>query len=290
MFLEETPMIFDPVTGGLWASDGTFIKRLHCPKGLRWDELGRSSQHPAGSLVAAVERSRDCSHCQSKVTSLEGLSDGEAVALLEEQPEACVYLRGDWQNVTVLGRIAPDDEHRTWPSLGEDIPGVIAQLKVNATNYCQDSMPLVHTARTVSQMNAAAQQGYSVLIKKIPPANTSPLKADVTVWQNTETGEVLEEKGGGRWPRFDLYEPGSPWRAVLKLRGVSPHVWPSLFAAYLVPKGLAPMTTVLLTDPIEDIVGWEHHDRQRARMVPATWTGADIQVRPELVEVPMVVG
>lgn len=47
---------------------------------------------------------------------------------------------------------------------------------------------------------------------------------------------------------------------------------------------------VPLPDRIEEVVGWTHHDEQRARTVRATWKRADIQANPELIEVPMVVG
>jgi hypothetical protein len=89
------------------------------------------------------------------------MSDEGALALIEVQPEACVYLLGYRRELTVLRRMHPDAGYRTWPSPGESVPGVDAELSADAMDYRRDSIPVVHTARTVTQMNAGAQQGYA---------------------------------------------------------------------------------------------------------------------------------
>jgi hypothetical protein len=61
-------------------------------------------------------------------------------------------------------------------------------------------------------------------------------------------------------------------------------------AAYIVPGDLAPGSCVLLTDPIEDVVGLCHWGSHRALGVPATWTGEDVIIHAELVELPHVIG
>jgi hypothetical protein len=285
-------MIFDPVTGALWTSDGRFLKRLDCPKAMKWDELGRTYIEPPSSESAAKERARDCSYCSTKVTSLEGLSDDEVTAMLEKEPGACVYLRGDWKTVTVLQRMKFDEysDRFIWGAPGGETLGVDAQIVSESRSKFGKRTRRVHTARTLTQMNAAAKQGLRVVIKKVPGLELSLFHEKVSVWQNTETGEVLDEAGYWWWREAQSADTEGPWRNVLRLNRVYSYRWPLPFAAYLVPKDLRPNTRVLLTDPIEDIVGWDYNGTWRARMVPATWTGADIEVHAELVEVPRVVG
>lgn len=89
-------------------------------------------------------------------------------------------------------------------------------------------------------------------MREIPRATSSPIQTDITVWQNTEAGEGLEEHGASHWRSFDLCSTACPWKLVLQLRGAYPYAWPALFAADLVPRDMESMTKGLLTDPIED--------------------------------------
>lgn len=287
-------MIYDPATGALWTSDGTFLKHLYCPKGIRWDELGVTRQELPASVDAALERSRDCTTCKSKVTSLEGLSDEQVTAVFKKDASACVYLRTEWTNVTVLQPASHDWRGApAWPTNPEGrVPGIEATLTPAMRQCIDESTPRVHTARTLEQINAAAAQGLRVLLKPLAGQDgSSPCGQDVEVWQNEETGEVqpvVDLRGRPDGPRGKVDK--HLWRRVLSLRNVYPYSWPNPFAAYLVPKDLAPGAFVLLTDPIEDIAAMEHWGSYRARMVPATWTGSDVKVHARHVVRPHVVG
>jgi hypothetical protein len=289
-------VIFDPTTGTLWTSDGAFLKHLYCPKAVRWDELGVTRQEPAESYEGARERSRGCTHCSSKVTSLEGLSDDQAAAIFRKERNACVYLRTDWINVTVLRPAATvwgwAEKPPRWSTPDGRIPGHEATLTKTMSARVDDTTPRVHTARTLEQMNAGAAQGYRVLLKATPnPREPSELGYDLEVWQDQESGEVracvdLRTRPGG----YDGRQMTRPWHKVLELRQVYPNEHTSPFAAYLVPRDLTPGTLVLLTDPIEDIVAIKHWGAYRAKLVPATWTGTELDVHVRDVVLPFVVG
>ena len=282
-------MIYDPATGGLWTSDGNFLKYLFCPMSIRWDDLGVASQQPAETLERHRDRARDCRQCGSHVISLEGLSDSEVTTVFMGDSSACVYLRTDWSNVTVLR--AKNGERTSFTPIGH-----IAELSAEVTALLSDAIVRVHTARSREQMEAATAQGYGLVLQAVPDGTAKHWKTRLVVWYNKRTGEVWEARGRNEWlhptDRFDWDDEDGrkDWTRALEINGYYPHKWSNAYAAYVVPKHLPPGTLVLLTDPIKDIVAWSHHGVIRALMVPAVWTGTDFEFRDDDIEVPAVVG
>jgi hypothetical protein len=286
-------VIYDPATGTLWTSDGTFLKYLYCPKSVRWNDLGVTRQEHPESHAVALERSRDCSHCKSRVSNLDGLTDEQVAAVFEKEPDACVYLRTDWANVTVLKSVSPFWlQMPKWPTPRGRVEGTKATLSDAMHARITDATPRVHTGRTLEQINAAAAQGFRILLKQASDQQRSTACGyNLEIWQHDSTGEIMQCVDLRSRP--DGHRGGADadqWHQVLRLEHVYPHTWPNPYAAYLVSRDLSPGALVVLTDPIEDIVGYRHWGTYRACSVPATWTGSDFRVHADDVEVPQVVG
>jgi hypothetical protein len=86
-------MIYDPFSGALYASDGTYLKTLQCPM---------STQKVAMMPFAKDSLDRHCLNCGETVHSLDELSDVEIKELLAYEPDACVYATSVGKNFVVL--------------------------------------------------------------------------------------------------------------------------------------------------------------------------------------------
>lgn len=134
-----------------------------------------------------------------------------------------------------------------------------------------NNLRVVHTARTMETINAAAKEGYRPLVKAVTPS--PEIHEMVAVYQHRETGEI-QLCGDCR------IMPGEEYERVLPFRTYYPYHFPAPFAAYLLPPDLAEGERVWLEDIIEDIVavygnqGW--HPRLEAS--EATWTKGDFKI------------
>jgi hypothetical protein len=146
-------MIFDPIRMILFANDGTVLKQLSCPLGIRPSETRE---------IRGDGRSRYCSSCEKSILNLENLSDEEVRAQLQKDPDRCVFASKPSRNITFLA--VPRDAERN------------RVLKV------------IKTARSIEDINAAAKNNYRPLVKKVEPS--AKIKEKMAVHQNTETGEV----------------------------------------------------------------------------------------------------
>lgn len=84
-------MQFDPRTNELFTDDGTFVRRLHCPRQAEWDEL----------QVVPRAGERHCVDCRRPVFDTATMTDAELIALMEWQPAACLAVSPKQQNCTV---------------------------------------------------------------------------------------------------------------------------------------------------------------------------------------------
>ena len=84
-------MFFVAKTRCLYTDEGTLIKKLHCP--LRMRESGLKSD--------AARPNFFCDHCDKTVHDTRLLSEDEAVELVEKDPDACLAIKADQDNVTI---------------------------------------------------------------------------------------------------------------------------------------------------------------------------------------------
>jgi hypothetical protein len=84
-------MQFDPTTGDLFTDDGRFLKRLHCPEKMRWEQLS------PGTSPAA----RSCHACEHLVHDTAMMTDQDLVALLQAKPNACLKVSSAQDNCSL---------------------------------------------------------------------------------------------------------------------------------------------------------------------------------------------
>lgn len=132
-----------------------------------------------------------------------------------------------------------------------------------------ERLRVIKTARSLKAINKGVEAGFWPLVK---PVNTNPpFVAWFGVYQDG-AGFVREE-----WdPRSSFAEFGGepviPWQEYHLPRFKLP------YAAYLVPKDLAPGTRVWLADLIEDFAGCVGVVEERLASAAATWNGKDFEV------------
>jgi len=86
-------MIFKLSTKELFSDKGTFIKKLHCPYYIKWQELDdfKSSVH------------KTCSICSKTIYNSINMSDHQIVDLVARDPEACLKIGLNQNNVKTVG-------------------------------------------------------------------------------------------------------------------------------------------------------------------------------------------
>ncbi len=86
---DRTTLRFDPHTGQLYTDDGHPLKRLHCPRGVRWTHL----------VAGPAAGHRPCAHCDRPVHDTAGMSGAEVVQLLAQAPDACLRVEPDHPDI-----------------------------------------------------------------------------------------------------------------------------------------------------------------------------------------------
>ena len=84
-------MLFKPTTQELFANDGRLIKRLSCPFKLDWNKL-KPTDDPAA---------RSCEICQHQVTDTALRTEEELLALVKDNPHACLKVDLNQDNLIV---------------------------------------------------------------------------------------------------------------------------------------------------------------------------------------------
>jgi hypothetical protein len=84
-------MKFNPYTNRLFTDGGRLIKRLHCPFRLDWSKLGPTDDPAA----------RRCDICQHAVTDTAQRTEEELLALMAENPQACLKVDLYQDNLTL---------------------------------------------------------------------------------------------------------------------------------------------------------------------------------------------
>ena len=73
-------MMFNPSTRSLFTDELRLVKELHCPIKASWSLLSPTQDAAA----------RQCDTCDSSVTDTATLTDAQAIALIEANPDACL--------------------------------------------------------------------------------------------------------------------------------------------------------------------------------------------------------
>jgi hypothetical protein len=79
-------------TNKLYTDDGRFLKTIHCPKDMEWQDLEPQQQ----------STHRNCAHCECTVHDTTGMTDEDLVQLLEKDPQACLSISLAQRNCTIV--------------------------------------------------------------------------------------------------------------------------------------------------------------------------------------------
>lgn len=82
-------MKFNPITRELFTSDGVFIKKLHCERGIEWRLLHES----------ALRNGRACPKCSRLVIDTGTLTDEQAQLLVRHDRSVCFKVSLDQSNM-----------------------------------------------------------------------------------------------------------------------------------------------------------------------------------------------
>lgn len=239
-------MRFDQESGILRTDSGRFLKRLLCPLHKRWDEM---------KPLDSEDRRRLCGSCTKEVISLDGMTDAEAVKLLDSDRDTCVMVPFGATNITIEG----------------EAPRLMAQSK----QACP--LRVIRTARGLDEIRQQTTSGLRPFIVEVPESQGIKL----SVWQHRKTGEVKIATDMRYPPFIECPATDRPhWEMVLGWqRYSSGHRTGSdsiPIAAYMIPADLKRGEMVFVEDTIELIeasVNISQGGVQGYRSAPAVWTG-----------------
>lgn len=285
--------IFDEKTSSLYGPDGTFLKKVFCPKAKHWNQL----------IIDEVDdRWRGCEECGERVVNLDVLDIEAAIAMLTPSPKV-----GDEEGDDFIpfGEAdIPEHWRHVCVHVSSSSNRVVFLKDTNAipspthAPLTPSGQPVIRTARTIEDINRAASMGYWPDVRWLE-YDTELLRSKLSIGQHDETGRI-ELSGDYRYafkPIDDeptLYRPreGDKRRTVIPFTQYYPHYQSLPVAAYLIPRDMPEGTEVIVADPIEDIVGsaWNQGDTIKAKNVPGYISGRKVVLKPEDIHVSHFVG
>jgi hypothetical protein len=237
-------MIYDAETRELMTNDRKLLKKLDCPLHKKWQDL---------TMISEELTHRHCSSCKKNVVDIGEMTDEEAMAFFEENPESCVYLGAGYENMRHRLRFWQEEPAAPKPCV------------------CRE----IQTARGEKAINAAVANGYFPLLKQVEMS--VKLIRRMSVYQHIETGEVDVSLASDR--RRGHRIQSNEWGRALLSFPFYPNPPQEPFAAYLLPKDLMINETVFLTDLIDDFIAFSHGaEHFRLKSAYAVWTGKDFEV------------
>ncbi len=263
--------IYDKKTSNLYAPDGSFLKKVSCPKASRWNQL---------IVEEEADRWRGCDHCRERVINLD-IADPESVkAICDDifKRDTCIYASSSSGRVIFL-----KDDAAPPPSQNP--------------NYSDDDLLIIYTARNVDDINRAVGLGYWPDLRVIE-YDTENIRTKSSIGQNSVSGRI--EISGDYRRRFrqssivdkDDDADSGRWEEAIPFFNYYENYQPIPIAAYLIPNGLSDGTNVIVDDPIEDIVGctWSQGSAYRRHRVKARIENRKIVLDTSDVEVLQVLG
>jgi len=220
------PFVYDEKTSSLYSPDGEFIKKIFCPKAVRWNQL---------LVDTPDDRSRGCEHCNDRVLNLDLTPSKVALAELKSHPKTCVYATSNSCHViSLIDNKNPEN------------PMKRSRLHGSLENEYRHDLPLINTVRNFDDIQRAARLGFWVDVRLVRP-NVEDLSQRLDISQNMKTGEVQWTKfhRGGKILDLD-------WVEVIEDVSYYPYYQEMPIAAYLIPKNLPNESEVFVPDPIED--------------------------------------
>jgi hypothetical protein len=228
--------IYDNTTSSLYGPDGQFIKKVFCPKGKKWNQLVANDPE---------DRSRGCEDCSERVINLDVINPTLALDIFKMDDETCVYASLSGPNVIFLhnrkdpkARIIGFDDLDEWD--------------FQSTNG--GDIPVIMTARTIDDINRAATEGFWPDVRLITYKDDE-ISELLHLGQHNTTG-VICDLGNGRFSPIAGEE--DQWTTVIESTYFYQHYQERPVAAYLIPLDLPDGSEVLIPDPIEDFVGYDH--------------------------------
>jgi hypothetical protein len=84
-------MKFNPSTKQLLTNEGVLIKNLHCPRGVKWSDLGQTDSFQ-----------RHCEFCEKNIVDIQNLDDETVLAIAIRDTGACLKLDINDSNIRVI--------------------------------------------------------------------------------------------------------------------------------------------------------------------------------------------
>lgn len=139
---------------------------------------------------------------------------------------------------------------------------------------------VIRTARNLEAINNEVAKGFFPLIRERKASDK--LYATFCVFRNRETNmvETAEaEEGYVQYGKHYQYSKDE-WEMVISYSKYYPYIFPSPFAAYLIPPDISIGERVIIEDLIEDYYGgtfWSNNIRLET--LEAVWDGLDLVVQ-----------
>jgi hypothetical protein len=263
--------IYDEESSGLYAPDGTFLKRVYCPKSLNWNQL---------IVEDDEERWRMCETCKERVVNLDVADVREVIENFRYSwGHTCVYASSTSDKVIFLR--------------DKNAPPQATAAKPDATGLI-----VIKTARSIEDINRAVGLGYWPDVRFIE-YDKEKLSSKLSIGQNKHTGRI-EASGDYRRTYYvpggssirDQNDPDETWIEALPFRTFYQYYQQVPVAAYLIPRDTPNGTLVMVEDPIEDIVGWEWNqgNAERAENVQGRIEGHRVVLDKKSISVTHAVG
>ncbi len=84
-------MKFNPLTKDIYTDNDEFVKRMHCPFQMNWDDLEHSRK--AKPL---------CVNCNRFIIDTQELADDELLTIIKQNPEACLKVDLNQENLKIV--------------------------------------------------------------------------------------------------------------------------------------------------------------------------------------------
>ena len=78
-------------TRELFTDGGQFLKKLNCPKNMKFSQLTRSGNNGL-----------DCAGCDESILPTDGLEDEELLRILEQTPRQCFKVNINQSNLSII--------------------------------------------------------------------------------------------------------------------------------------------------------------------------------------------
>jgi hypothetical protein len=267
----NTKFIYDEKTSSLYAPDGTLLKKVYCPKAIRWNQLIVNDKE---------DRWRKCSRCKESILNLDVLETDFVLKVLQDEfSSACIHASSNSKNVIFLKDMDAIPEPSCPASDEEEL--------------------IIYTARTIEDINRAVGMGYWPDVRLVN-YNAVKIQTKISIGQNTESGQI--DTSGDYRRRFGRLsfnsfektndDNSNKWEEVIPFTGYYPHFQSVPVAAYLIPNGVENNANVVVLDPIEDIVGgrWNQGATFRAHNVPGFIKDKKVYLEPEKIKVSEFMG